>query len=90
LDCSELTANLARRAEKAGYTALAITVDTPVLGRREADVRNRFKLPSHLTMANFVGGGSHAEGTKDGGKDSVSTGSEVKVADFFYYKCVVL
>lgn len=67
----ELTADLARRAERAGYKALAITVDTPVLGRREADVRNRFKLPNHLTMANFVkAGGSHAEGTKDGGKDS--------------------
>ncbi len=67
----ELTADLAKRAERAGYKALAITVDTPVLGRREADVRNRFKLPNHLTMANFVGaGGSHAEGTKDGGKDS--------------------
>lgn len=43
-----------------------------MLGRREADVRGRFKLPNHLTMANFVkAGGSHAEGTKDGGKDSV-------------------
>lgn len=56
----------------AGYTALAVTVDTPVLGRREADMRNRFKLPSHLTMGNFVAaGGAHAEGTKDGGNDSV-------------------
>jgi (S)-2-hydroxy-acid oxidase len=45
-----LTEQLVRRAEKAGYTALAVTVDTPVLGRREADVRNRFKLPVHLTM----------------------------------------
>lgn len=71
-NCSELTAELARRAERAGYKALAITVDTPVLGRREADVRGRFKLPNHLTMANFAkAGGSHAEGTKDGGKDSV-------------------
>jgi hypothetical protein len=46
-----------------------------VLGRREADVRNRFKLPPHLTMANFANvGGSHADGTKDGGKDSVGAG----------------
>uniref|UniRef100_A0A7S2V919 FMN hydroxy acid dehydrogenase domain-containing protein n=1 Tax=Fibrocapsa japonica TaxID=94617 RepID=A0A7S2V919_9STRA len=66
-----VTLDLVRRAEAAGYKALAVTVDTPVLGRREADVRNRFKLPPHLTMGNFVGkGGSHAEGTKDGGKDS--------------------
>jgi isopentenyl diphosphate isomerase/L-lactate dehydrogenase-like FMN-dependent dehydrogenase len=42
--------DLVRRAEKAGYKALAVTVDTPVLGRREADIRNKFSLPSHLTM----------------------------------------
>ena len=51
-----------RRAEAAGYKALAVTVDTPVLGRREADVRNRFKLPVHLTMGNFTEvGGAHSE-----------------------------
>lgn len=62
-----------KRALAAGYTALAVTVDTPVLGRREADMRNRFKLPSHLTMGNFASaGGAHASGTKDGGNDSVS------------------
>lgn len=67
----DITTELVRRAERAGYRALAVTVDTPVLGRREADVRNRFKLPSHLTMGNFIGkGGAHSEGTKDGGKDS--------------------
>lgn len=45
-----MTLDLVRRAEKAGYKALAVTVDTPVLGRREADIRNKFSLPSHLTM----------------------------------------
>lgn len=68
-----ITTQLVKRALAAGYTALAVTVDTPVLGRREADMRNRFKLPEHLTMGNFVSaGGAHAEGTKDGGNDSVS------------------
>ncbi|CAM9814334.1 unnamed protein product [Chrysoparadoxa australica] len=67
----KLTAQLVKRAEAAGYLALAVTVDTPVLGQREADKRNRFALPSHLTMGNFIGaGGAHAEGTKDGGNDS--------------------
>lgn len=28
-------------AEAAGYQALAVTVDAPVLGRREADLRNK-------------------------------------------------
>ncbi|CAN0220495.1 unnamed protein product, partial [Hapterophycus canaliculatus] len=66
-----ITAELIKRALAAGYTAPAITVDTPVLGRREADMRNRFKLPGHLTMGNFAStGGAHASGTKDGGNDS--------------------
>ncbi|KAF9091122.1 Hydroxyacid oxidase 1 [Mortierella sp. GBA35] len=48
-----VTEQLIRRVEKAGYKALVITVDTPFLGRRLADVRNVFKLPGYLTMANF-------------------------------------
>jgi len=60
-----VTLDLMKRAEKAGYKALAVTVDTPVLGRRESDVRNKFSLPSHLTMGNFTKtGGSHSDGTK--------------------------
>ena len=48
-----ITANLIQRAERAGYKALVITVDTPILGRRLADCRNQFNLPSHLKLANF-------------------------------------
>ncbi|XP_067311025.1 hydroxyacid oxidase 1 [Pseudorasbora parva] len=48
-----LTQSLVRRAEEAGYKGIFVTVDTPYLGRRRDDVRNRFKLPSHLRMANF-------------------------------------
>ena len=44
----ELTLSLVRRAETAGYKAIFVTVDTPYLGKRWDDVRNRFKLPSHL------------------------------------------
>jgi isopentenyl diphosphate isomerase/L-lactate dehydrogenase-like FMN-dependent dehydrogenase len=46
---------LVRRAEVAGYRALVLTVDTPLLGRREADERNGFGLPAHLHMSNFAG-----------------------------------
>ncbi|XP_056144133.1 hydroxyacid oxidase 1 [Lampris incognitus] len=49
----ELTLSLVHRAEEAGYKAIFVTVDTPYLGRRWDDVRNRFKLPSHLSMSNF-------------------------------------
>lgn len=48
-----LTAKLVHRAGQAGYKALVVTVDTPILGRRLADVRNKFSLPAHLRLANF-------------------------------------
>jgi len=47
------TAALVRRAAAAGYTALVLTVDLPVLGRRRRDERNSFTLPPGLTVANF-------------------------------------
>ncbi|CAA0382413.1 unnamed protein product [Arabidopsis thaliana] len=46
---------LVRRAEKAGFKAIALTVDTPRLGRRESDIKNRFTLPPNLTLKNFEG-----------------------------------
>ena len=48
------TADLIRRAESAGCRALVLTVDAQVWGRREADVRNNFKLPDGLTVANLT------------------------------------
>ncbi len=50
-----VTESLVRRAERAGYHALVVTVDMPVVGQREVDVRNGFGLPPHLTLANFQG-----------------------------------
>ncbi|MBN3301549.1 HAOX1 oxidase, partial [Amia calva] len=49
----QLTTTLVKKAEAAGYKGIFVTVDTPYLGRRRNDVRNRFQLPSHLRMANF-------------------------------------
>ncbi|KAG0468746.1 hypothetical protein HPP92_018074 [Vanilla planifolia] len=46
---------LVRRAERAGFKALVLTVDAPLFGHREADVKNRFILPSSLTLKNFEG-----------------------------------
>ncbi|RWR81809.1 glycolate oxidase [Cinnamomum micranthum f. kanehirae] len=50
-----VVAQLVRRAERAGFKAIALTVDTPRSGRREADIKNRFTLPPHLTLKNFEG-----------------------------------
>ncbi|KAG7542381.1 FMN-dependent dehydrogenase [Arabidopsis thaliana x Arabidopsis arenosa] len=46
---------LVKRAEEAGFKAIALTVDTPRLGRRESDIKNRFALPRGLTLKNFEG-----------------------------------
>jgi 4-hydroxymandelate oxidase len=50
----QATEGLVRRAEAAGCRALVLTVDAPLLGRRERDVRNRFRLPPGLTVANML------------------------------------
>ncbi|MGB3532753.1 MAG: alpha-hydroxy acid oxidase [Microcoleaceae cyanobacterium] len=49
-----ITKTLVQRAEAAGYQALCLTVDTPVLGRRERDKRNQFTLPTGMDLANLV------------------------------------
>ena len=49
-----VTRDLVQRAERAGYKAIVVTVDTPILGKRLADTRNHFNLPSHLCLANFT------------------------------------
>jgi 4-hydroxymandelate oxidase len=46
------TDDLARRAGAAGYRALVLTVDLPLLGRRRRDLRHEFALPADLRMAN--------------------------------------
>ncbi|XP_075056838.1 2-Hydroxyacid oxidase 1 isoform X1 [Mixophyes fleayi] len=48
-----LTKSLVQRAERLGYKGIFLTVDTPYLGRRLDDVRNKFQLPPHLRMKNF-------------------------------------
>ncbi len=49
-----LTEALVVRAAAAGYRALVLTVDLPVLGNRRRDERNGFALPPPLVMAHFV------------------------------------
>jgi 4-hydroxymandelate oxidase len=51
----EATADLVRRAEAAGYTAIVLTVDAQLWGVRERDVRNRFQLLEGLSMPNLRG-----------------------------------
>ncbi len=45
------TEQLVRRAEAAGFSAIALTVDCAAWGQRYQDARNKFSLPSHLRCA---------------------------------------
>jgi len=49
-----LTRALVERAYAAGYKALCLTVDAPVLGQLERDRRNEFVLPPGLHLANLT------------------------------------
>jgi len=49
----EHSRELLKRAKKAGFKAVFLTVDTPFLGRRNQEIRNQFKLPPHLSIGNF-------------------------------------
>jgi (S)-2-hydroxy-acid oxidase len=61
----EHSAKLIRRAKKAGFKAVFLTVDTPFLGRRNLEIRNQFKLPPHFKIANFVDEDEEKEAAKD-------------------------
>jgi 4-hydroxymandelate oxidase len=63
-----LTRALVERAEWANYSAIQVTVDVPVMGRREIDVRNRFGLPEGLADKNLEAAGRGAMPTD--GRDS--------------------
>jgi 4-hydroxymandelate oxidase len=52
------TDDLARRAGDAGYGAIVLTVDLPVLGRRLRDRANDFALPADFALPNHPVGGS--------------------------------
>jgi L-lactate dehydrogenase (cytochrome) len=49
-----ITQDLAERAAAAGCRTLVVTVDTPVLGQRERDVRNGATIPPRITLRNAL------------------------------------
>jgi L-lactate dehydrogenase (cytochrome) len=50
---------LVRRARSAGFTALILTVDTPVAGARLRDVHNGFTIPPTLSVRTLIDIGLH-------------------------------
>lgn len=57
------TAAIVARAREAGCVGLVLTADAPVLGTRYRDVKNRFHLPSWLSLPNAAPSGRKLDGT---------------------------
>ena len=60
-----LVKELLDRAKAAGYTAVWLTVDTAVLGRRERDVRRGMTLPPKIGPGTIIDGAIHPAWTWD-------------------------
>lgn len=52
-----VTLQLIKRAQAAGYKAIFVSVDCPVLGRRLNEMRNDFTLPDNLAFPNILSSG---------------------------------
>ncbi|PIA88906.1 Hydroxyacid oxidase 1 [Cercospora beticola] len=53
----EISHQMIRRAEEAGYKAILVSVDTPLLGRRLNEHRNEFTLPEDMGWPNLLSDG---------------------------------
>jgi isopentenyl diphosphate isomerase/L-lactate dehydrogenase-like FMN-dependent dehydrogenase len=74
----DVTKQLVRYAEEAGCKVIVVTVDRPVLGKREIDVRSGFEIPAHLgipNVANAIRAVKGASGVAAGG--SIYAGAEM-------------
>ena len=59
-----ITQALVDQAADAGYEAIVLTVDAPMLGRRERDIRTGFVIPADVTVPSFAAAaGGPAAGT---------------------------
>ncbi|CAA6664602.1 unnamed protein product [Spirodela intermedia] len=63
----DIAAELVKRAERHGYKAVVVTGDTPRLGRREADIKNKMVAPRLRNLEGLLsvevesGGGSNLQ-----------------------------
>ena len=50
----EILKDFIRRAKASGYTALCLTVDLPMAGQRERDLKNGFTVPPQIRLSNIL------------------------------------
>ncbi len=86
------TRELIQRAETAGYEALVVTVDVPVNGPRDRELRAGFSLPPGLARANLLSLGAALASAphRPGGRDiySVVRAPDVTAKDIEWIKSV--
>ncbi|XP_021961703.1 peroxisomal (S)-2-hydroxy-acid oxidase GLO3 [Folsomia candida] len=56
-----LSLSMIQRAEKCGFEAIVLTVDAPYFGKRRSNIRDAFKLPPNLRLANFQESSKHSD-----------------------------
>jgi L-lactate dehydrogenase (cytochrome) len=59
------TEAVVRRARDAGFSALVVTVDSPLAGKRVRDLHNGFSVPPALSVSTFLAGLRHPAWTFD-------------------------
>jgi 4-hydroxymandelate oxidase len=88
----EATKELVKRVISAGCKALVVTVDAPLLGKREKDVRNRFVLPEGLDVKNMSaslkGGNKHEEGSELAGYFASELDPSLRWKDVEWFKSI--
>ena len=61
----EFTRDVVRQAEEAGYEALCLTVDSPIIGARNRQARARFRLPAGATTPHLYDIGRRKQAIMD-------------------------
>ncbi|KAK1302817.1 Peroxisomal (S)-2-hydroxy-acid oxidase GLO4 [Acorus calamus] len=62
-----VSAQLLARAESNGFKAVVLTADTPKLGRREADIRNKLTIPQSKNLEGLLSVEADSKGGSDFG-----------------------
>lgn len=60
------------RAHAAGSTALVVTLDVPIMGRRLRDIRNQFTLPEQVVAANLSDGAASKAHVASAGESAIA------------------
>ena len=88
----DATRKLVQRVISAGCKALVVTVDAPLLGKRERDVRNRFVLPDGLYVKNMsaalTGGNALEEGSELAGYFASELDPSLRWKDVEWFKSI--